>query len=371
MTMKMWSLFSAPGISNHLNKAIKHGYLLTIWQHSTQQFHQFTGKLLTNRDGNCEVAIKERVEEGMLIPSEAIYLHCQKLDFIFKREKFSYDTGELIFKTPSELMLKERRRVERYRFLYQDFKFVSFTVGQGEEQKKYSANLLDLSIAGLSFVGPGQEFKSFSEGDKINITHISDQELEDNCEGEVLSVVPYEELFEENEGTAQNINYRLSIEFKEAIESVSIKSVKSIVERTQKRTRGLEIEGFNGLSDTEQMRMIKKIGEENKVLARQLFEHVESLDRLRYLTNEMKQKFWLEVNQDLLAAALRLSSKELIYDLVGDLTERMQEDFLYKLDEPKSAVAIEKAQKQIVDFIFQKEREGVFVLSAKSFVKYV
>ncbi|MCR9206574.1 MAG: hypothetical protein NXH75_18465, partial [Halobacteriovoraceae bacterium] len=158
---------------------------------------------------------------------------------------------------------------------------------------------------------------------------------------------------------------------KEAIESVSYKSVKSIVERTQKRTRGLEVQGFNGVSDTDQVRIIKKIGEENPVLANQLLEHCENLDRLRYLTNEMKQKFWLEVNQDILAAALRLSTKELIYDLLGDVSERIREEFLYKLDIAKSPSAIEKAQKQICDFVHLKEREGVFVLSPKSFVKYV
>lgn len=369
--MKMWSLFSSNEIQELLSSAKERGYHFTVWQHSTQQFHQFTGRLLSFRDDSCEVAIKERVEDGMFIFEEPIYLHCHKLDFIFKREKFKFDTGELSFKAPSELMLKEKRRVERFRFLYQDFKFASFYTGEGEEKKKHSANLLDLSIAGMAFVGPAHEVKGFSEGDLINITHISDQELEGECVGEVRSVVRYEGTEGIKDRGHQNVNYRVSVEFKEAIESISIKSVKSIVERTQKRTRGLEIEGFNGLSHVEQLRTIKKIGEENKVLARQLLENVENLDRLRYLTNEMKQRFWMEVNQDLLAAALRLSSKELIYDLVGDLTERMQEDFLYKLDEPKSAAAIEKAQKKIVDFIYQKEREGVFVLSAQSFVKYV
>lgn len=371
MNLKMWSLFNFTEIMTLLKKMESDNLELTLWQHSTQNMFQLKGKFAEVKEDLCEVILTQKWEKEGINFNEALYIHCPQLDVIFKREKFQFDTGEISFKTPSELMLKEKRRIERFTFKYQDFKSVSVEIGEGEEAVKKNYNLLDLSTAGLSFGGPAEELIHLSEGEKIKITHISDQVIENDCEARVCFVKQFYENKTGKDRTNVKEVLRCGVEFKEAIESVSYKSVKSIVERTQKRTRGLEVDGFNGMSDTEQVRIIRKVGEENPVLARQLMDHCENLDRLRYLTSEMKQKFWLEVNQDLLATALRLSTKELIYDLLADVSERIREEFLYKLDIAKSPSAIEKAQSQIADFIHKKEREGVFVLSAQSFVKYV
>lgn len=342
-----------------------------MWQHSTQQMFQLKGKLIEVNSDNCELVLIEKWEQGQVNMNEAVYFHCEDAGFIFKREKFTFDTGEFSFKTPSELMIGEKRRIQRFTFRYQDFKSVSFETREGDEVKKANYNLVDLSTAGLAFVGAAKDIDSFSEGDVIYITHITDQIMEQACKARVVSVGDFESSSGLKERGGVNDQRRVGVEFKEALESVSIKSVQSVVNRTQKRTRGLEIEGFNGLNDTEQLRIVKKIGEENPVLASHLMENIENLDRLKFLTSEMKQKFWLEVNQDVLAAALRLSSKELIYDLLNDVTDRMREEFLYKLDMPKSPSAIDKAQRQICDFIHQKEKQGIYVLSPESFVKYV
>lgn len=374
MNLKMWSLFNFQEIFTSLKKIKSSDSKLTLWQHSTQHLFQFEGKFTQVSEDRCIILFTKKWEAGSLKTDEAIYVHCPGLDIIFKRETFNFDTGELTFKTPSELMLREKRRIERFRFRYQDFKNVSFELDKTNEKGepiKRNYNLIDLSTAGLGFVGPAEEIQELEVGDKIFVTHITDQSIETKCEANVCSVEQYQVKLGSRERTNVHEVYRVGVEFKEAIESVSFKSVKSIVERTQKRTKGLEIDGFNGLSDTEQTRVIKKVGEENPVLANQISEHCENLDRLRYLTSEMKQKFWLEVNQDLLATALRLTTKELIYDLLIDVSDRMREEFLYKLDSPKSPSAIEKAQRTIVDWVFQKEKEGVFVLSPQSFVQYV
>jgi hypothetical protein len=375
MAMKMWSLFRQDKIQELLKNSFAKKSTLTLWQHSTQQMFQLKGSLTSVGEDNCEVVLTEKWEEGQINPTEALYFHCDEVGFIFKREKFTFDTGELSFKTPSELMIGERRRIQRFTFRYQDFKSVSFETRNpgedGEEIIKANFNLVDLSTAGLAFVGAAKDINRFSEGEILYITHITDQVIENACKAQVISVEDFEAKKGLKDRGSVNDQRRVGVEFKEALESVSIKSVQSIVNRTQKRTRGLEIDGFNGLNDIEQLRIVKKVGEENPVLANHLLENIETLDRLKYLTSEMKQRFWLEVNQDVLAAALRLSSKELIYDLLNDVTDRMREEFLYKLDVPKSPSAIDKAQRQICDFIHQKEKEGLFVLSPESFVKYV
>ncbi len=371
MGMKMWSLFKVDRISQLLKSAYEAKSPLTLWQHSTQQLFQLKGNLTNLTENNCELVLIEKWEAGQIDMNEAIYVHCPVNGFIFKREKFTFDTGEISFKTPSELMLQERRRIERFKFRYQDFKSLSFEVRNEEETQKYNCNLIDLSTAGLSFVASAEDVNKFTVGEKVLITHITDQKLEEDCQAIVNSISKFGQVEGLKERSNNLESMRVGLEFKVAMESVSFKSVQSLVNRTQKRTRGLEVDGFNGLNDTEQLRVIKKVGEENPVLAGHLYENVETLDRLRYLTGEMKQKFWLEVNQDILAAALRLSSKELIYDLLNDVTDTMRKEFLYKLDCPKSPSAIDKAQRTICDFIHKKEKEGIFVLSAQSFTKYV
>ncbi len=79
----------------------------------------------------------------------------------------------------------------------------------------------------------------------------------------------------------------------------------------------------------------------------------------------------MEVNKDLLAAALRLSSKELIYDLLVEVTDTMREEFLFKLDQPKSTSAVNKAQDEVVKFIQAKEKAGELVLDPTAFEQYV
>ena len=371
----MWSLFDRLKIIRFLSK-INEGELgLTLWQHSTQQSFQITGKFAEVGEDNCKIEVDDSEMLSNLIKEEAIYIHCEKVDVIFKREAFVWEKSILQFKTPSELMVKEKRRIERFRFRYQDFKNVSleYTDPITNETKKNSFGLLDLSTAGLSFVGAGSELENFCDGQRVLISRITDQELEEFCEAYIVSIGEFLEV--DKDSSKQKMDghnlVRVGLEFQVAIESVSFKSVQSVVERSQKRTAGLEVEGFNGLKESEQMRLIRKLGEDDPKLAGILFEKCEDLDRLKYLTAEMKMVFWKEVNQDLLATALRLSGKELIYDLLSEVTESMREEFLEKLNIPKSPSAIEKAQTAICDFIHAKEKQGTFVLSAQSFVKYV
>jgi hypothetical protein len=370
--MKMWSLFDRQKILKFLKKINEESFRLTLWQHSTQASIQLTGEFIDVDEHNCRIEVEETEMLENINKEEALYIHCPDVEVIFKREAFVWDKGKLQFKTPSELMVKEKRRIERFRFRYQDFKDVSleYTDSTVEETKKGSYGLLDLSTAGLSFVGPVKEVDHFSVGQRLFISRITDQVIDELCEVNIVNKGEFI-LSEKSEKVGEHGLLRIGVEFLSAIESVSYKSVLSVVSRTQKRTAGLEVEGFNGLRESEQVRLIRKLGEDNPVLASHLMEGCEVLDRLRYLTSEMKTIFWREVNQDLLAAALRLSSKELIYDLLSDVTEVMREEFLEKLNMPKPPSAIEKAQKSICAFIHQKEKQGSFVLSAQSFVKYV
>ena len=89
------------------------------------------------------------------------------------------------------------------------------------------------------------------------------------------------------------------------------------------------------------------------------------------MTTQMKVDFLKTINQDLLAVALRLSSKELVYELFSEVTVNMQDEFLDKLERERPASAICKAQDQIIAQIRQMVSLGEIVLDPKAFVTYV
>ncbi len=378
MSQKMWSLFRFNDILHHLGKVRDEQSKITIWQSSTQQLFKLSGTLISLDEKKSTIALEDL--EFELNPEDGLYFHCEKPNIIFKREKYSLVANELTFKTPSELMLKEKRRVDRFLFKYQDFKDVRFFYydktdeESPDEDKKVQIafSVVDLSIAGLACIGERKQVSTLEEGSVIYIEQVSDQELDVRpLKAYIRSFIDYETkegVHSTSHGAKQ---VRLGIEFDHAIDEVQYESVQSIIKRTQKKTKGLDIDGFNGLSEIEMLRVIKKAGEENPVLAAEIIEQSERIDRLRYLTSEMKTIFWTEVNKDILAQALRVASKELIYTLLSDVTDNIRNEFLEELDRPKSMSAISKAQRKICDFIHQREREGRFVLSATSYVKYV
>jgi len=368
--MKMWSTYRKDIIIEKLKLICDKKEDVTIWQNRADGKNKFYGKIIEVNSSNTilELDSSYKKAEYPLIKDETVFVHYAKGDALFKKEAFKTEGLKLIFKTPVELMMKERRSIERFTFKYQDFKNVSFrTSGFSNDSNNTeilhkSCILTDLSVEGLGLVLHMDEIQSLNVGDSVYINAITDQKLDSGHLGEIRYITPY------NVSVEQDSNlYKIGIRFTASLESVTYKSISSIVEKKQSKMKGLAVSTFNGLSELDQEKILRKITEDNAPLANNIKEQMEVIDKLRYLTIAMKQKFLLEVNLDLLAAALRISSKELIYELMSEVTETMREEFLYKLDDPKSPSAINKAQDQIVKFMREKERAGVIHLDATSF----
>jgi flagellar motor switch protein FliG len=159
--------------------------------------------------------------------------------------------------------------------------------------------------------------------------------------------------------------------FDDQLNNISYKSISSIIEIKQRKSQGLDPSKYCGVDNNDQTRLLNKIEAGNKALANNLKDNIEYLDQLRYMTTQMKVEFLKDVNHDLLAVALRLSSKELVYELFSELTKNMQEEFLDKLQNERPASAICKAQDEIVKLVRAKEKSGEIVLDPKAFVTYV
>ena len=291
---------------------------------------------------------------------------------IFKRDRFKKEGLVLSFPIPAEIKLKDQRKVERLSYRYQDSKVIAFNTPHPTDPTqgnlKMSSILIDITTEGLSFVLPERELGHLGVGVELYISRLTDQQLPNEHRAKILYVVQYRR---KKDGEDRSSLVKIGVKFLEPLESVSYKSISSLITKKQTRMKGLNVNTFNGLNDEEQERILRKIAEENRVLANNIRERIDQLDRLRYMTTQMKQQFLMDVNKDLLAAALRLSSKELIYDLLTEVTDTMREEFLFKLDQPKSASAVNKAQDEICKFITAKERAGELVLDPTAFEKYV
>lgn len=370
--MQMWTCFDGEFIAALLEKISNRQESLTIWQTSSGG----------NRDKlNATILKVEKTELFLELDqgqsthfsaTDPLYVHCNYRDLIFKRDRFKKDGRTISFKLPTEIKLKDQRKVPRLAYRYQDSKIIAFNTPHPTDPQqpnlKLSSILVDISTEGLSFVIQEKELGQLGIGVELLITRLTDQQLPNEHRAQILYLVQYRSY---RDGDQRSDLIKVGLKFLEPLESVSYKSISSLVAKKQKRVQGLDVKTFNGLTDDEQERILRKISEDNKALANNIRDRIEQLDRLRYLTTAMKQQFLMEVNKDLLAAALRLSSKELIFDLLSEVTDTMREEFLYKLDQPKSASAVNKAQDEIYKFIIAKEKAGELVLDPTAFEQYV
>lgn len=344
----------------------------TLWQQLGSHREQYSVQF-QNIDKST-IVIKfldlSKIENIPLKDHEPIFIHIPGRDFVFKQEKYQFDRGKLYFHIPFEVQIQDFRKNERFTYKYQDHKEISFYSKEksvdedGEPAFKDSAVLVDISVTGASFVIDGGKDNVVLKKDiAIMLTNLSDQKLPRPFE----AIVRYVQVY----GKGMDNLYRVGVEFSDALDEIVYKSITSIVERKKTRVRGIRQDMYCGLDEVDQDKMLAKIDVQNHVLANNIRDNIEYLDRLRYMTTQMKIEFLKTVNHELLATALRMSSKELIYELLVEVTDTMQKEFLEKLSKEKPASAICKAQDDIVKFIREREGTGEYVLDPLAFITYV
>lgn len=364
--MKLWSCYNSDYIGERFESLIEDVKEFTLWQNFEDSREKFTGVLIKISQESCVLKLDEKYKGayGRINVQNPLFFHCEDEDILFKRDVFSINNGEINFKRPYEVKFRDRRVSDRFYYKYQDFKDVSYTIGASEEVK--SAILTDISTAGISFVVDQSERDKLKKDYILSIRTITDQEIPKGHKAQIIDVQPFS-LSRESDSKL----IRIGCTFIESLDSITYKSIGSVIKKKQQRVKGLDTDKFNGLNPEDFEKTIASIRSKNPQLAANIRDRVEDIDRLRYLTTDMKRQFLLDVNHDLLAASLRLSSKELILDLLSEVTDSIRDEFLEKLDLPKPASAINKAQDEIVKYIRDKEKSGELVLDPRSFVRYV
>lgn len=368
--MKMWSCFDNSTIKEKIQKTVTDQLSWTFWQSEVKGQYKFIGRISELTEDRMLISLSVGSLDN-IFRGESIYGHCDQLDIIFKRDKFEIIDGLIRIPFPNELKIKDIRLIDRLYYKYQDYKAVTFNCFLGDKEQTLSYIMSDLSTKGVSFVAPKKDVENFEKDLEVSISHISDQELTEVIPAKVVYLAPFgEEALFKSESDHGKLT-KVGVIFDEGLDEVVFKTVAHVIEQKQKKLAGLDVKGFNGLKPEEIDRKLAFISEADPKLSANISSNIEQIERLRFLTPRMKQMFWTEVDRNILARALRISSKELLFDLLSDVSENVRMDFLESLDNQISAGVIEQSQVLIIQFIHEKERTGKFVLSPDSFVKYV
>lgn len=366
--MDYWKTHKKDIIENYLSTITRGHFEFTLWQQFGEKRHTYTGSFSYLSKNSCKIKIHESQKINLFDAKVPFYVHINEIDIIFKKETYN-QTGIFIeFSLPTDIQVHEKRKTKRYTYKYQDHKNITYHSAEldeksGQPKISLSSVLVDISTQGAGMVLGKEAAAKLYVGQDLLLDNLTDQDLPSPFHCKVSYIEKYR--------TKEKDMYKVGLFFDDQLNSISYKSISSIIDIKQRKTEGLSQKTYCGIDDEEQIKVINKIEKSNMVLANNIKDNIEILDQLRYMTTHMKVGFLKTINQDLLAVALRLSSKELIYDLFSEVTETIQEEFLYKLKNERPPSAICKAQDEIIKIIRQKEKSGEIVLDPRAFVTYV
>lgn len=231
MSEQMWSLDEEGRIFELLKSVVENRNYVNVWQRSTKNTTQARGVIKDLDRSKCTIAFSKKIGRDFFVSGETLYIHCEGIDIIFKKENFSADDGTVVFKTPTKLLVKEKRRIERLRFKYQDFKEVEFSFSKEGTVHKTKQMLIDISILGIGFIAPKSLAANLEVGDVITIHMMSDQKLEaDSFKAKIVNRIENEER---DKYSDDYIKY--GVEFEEPLEIVIYQSKDLVAPKTQRK----------------------------------------------------------------------------------------------------------------------------------------
>jgi hypothetical protein len=367
--MDLWTCFNQEYIFERLNRHKTQNAPLTVWQERNSSQKIETSALI-------QTITKDKIlfklpasyfkMEYLFKDDLPLYFHNELNEVIFKRDNFTIAKDFLAIGFPFEVKFIEKRHIERLRYRYQDHQEVTFSrKSAGESTSQiFIANMINISVHGICFVAPIKDEKCFSKDQEVEIFKMTDQLLEKSCLGKISYVYHYEDVKNKGNKFAQ-----IGVKFHEALDTIIHKSVASLLERKQKSLKGLDWEGFIGLTFEAQERILSNAKTSNQTLplAIRLTENVEYIEKVKYMTPRMKMHFLKEISHDALAKALRICTKDVVFDLLNELPARLKEDILKKMEDSQMLNTIDIAMDTVCTYLRAKEKSGEFVLDASLF----
>src|SRR5690606_21796799 len=124
----------------------------------------------------------------------------------------------------------------------------------------YTAVLVDISIRGIGFVIGSYGKDNLKKGQVIYLKNITDQTLPKLFPATITYIEPYSTKGHED-------LYKIGVLFEKDLDSISYRSITSIIEKKQQQVMGLRPDRYCGLNPEEQAAQLRKIAKENRQLA--------------------------------------------------------------------------------------------------------
>jgi hypothetical protein len=367
--MELWTCFNQEYIFERLNRHKTQNAQLTVWQQrnndqrietSVQIFTISKDKIVFKLPANYFKL------EYLFRDDLPLFFHNELNEVIFKRDNYTIAGEYLAIGFPFEVKFIEKRNIERLTYRYQDHQEVTFSRRSKSENSTqiFVAHMINISVHGICFVAVIKDSKCFVAGQDAEIFKMTGQLLEKSCFGKISYVHIYDDLKNKGNKFAQ-----IGLKFNEALDTIVHKSVATLLERKQTSMKGIAWDGFVGLTFESQLRIISGARTSNQTLplAIRLTENIEYFDRVKYLTTRMKMHFLKEISHDALAKALRICTKEIIFELLNELPVRLKEDILKKMENSQMLNTIDIAMETVCTYLREKEKSGEFVLDASLF----
>lgn len=366
--MQYWKTYQKDLIIKYLEAIQNSKAEFMIWQQCGSHRYTFQGRLTEVSRKSCKIKLIETSGVDLFKDDLPFYSHITGLEIIFKKDHYNKFGPYIEFSLPSDVQIFEKRKNKRFTYLYQDHKNITYRSDQidpktGDPTFTFSSVLIDISTQGAGMVVDKNVVLNLSPNQTLILDNLTDQQLPAPFKVKVIYIEPYTQ--------SEHGLFKVGLVFDDQLNTISYKSISSIIEVKQRKAEGLSKTQYCGVDNEGQLNILNKVESGNKVLANNIKDNIEYLDQLRYMTTQMKVEFLKTVNQDILAVALRLSSKELIYELFSELTKTMQDEFLEKLQSERPASAVCKAQDEMVKLVREKVNSGEIVLDPKAFVTYV
>lgn len=133
-----------------------------------------------------------------------------------------------------------------------------------------------------------------------------------------------------------------------------------------------KIESFFGHTEGSQKEALERLKSFLSMKdADQIYENVMYLERLQYMTLDMKRELLRKYDHDILAMAFKFSSTALIKSFLGDLSDRLKQEILHGLQRKSTIGEFQKKLEDLSTFVKKQESKGAFVLDKDSHEVYV
>ena len=355
--MQKWTTFRSDIIQSFLTDLIDQSGVI-VWQQMGEKRLVCSAKFKNVAKSSCDIELSPSdLNNNTFNLDTPIFVHAKMRDIVFKQQIGTLNDHNLTMELPQEILVGERRSSERFPYKVYDQKEVAFFYEP--ENKSIRGILSNISQGGAAFLIEKKQHEMIENSTELFLSELIGNKFESPYRTEVRHV---------SSVSIDAVEYwKVGVQFKDGEHAIITDEIK----QKAKKVEGLSSEVFCGLSDEEQTEKLNKIRSENEQLAKNIEKNLIELDRMRYLTDQMKSELLGSIDLDLLACALRLSNKELVYDLFYDSKKYMQEEFMDKLAVAKPASAVCKAQDSVVKFLKQKQNDGEFKMDPKNVTAYV